>query len=131
MKSLREAKDCTAQDVFDSVVEYAASMKEPATIKFNDKQKCVYRKTNNDGTIVNACFIGHFLGDDYKPEMEGGGFYGNITSDYPELRSPHNILLSNLQCVHDNEHFNDWKDELIIIAQRHKLAYDLVNELFE
>ena len=132
MKSIREAKDCTAQDVFDSVVAYAASMKEPATIQsIGDTSKCVYRKTDIDGNVVNACFIEHFLNDDYKSEMEGSGFYGYITFKYPELSSPHNMLLSDLQSVHDDEPFNEWKNSLIRVAQSHNLEYDLVIELFE
>ena len=118
--------ELTAQEIFDTVVQHLASMKEQAV--YDDK--CSYRTPTGE-----RCAVGVLLSDDEVPHLNGDVAQLHSRGVLPERLVPHIALLGNLQHVHDD----DWSwdnnkrnmyENLTMVSEEFGLDSALVTKYF-
>lgn len=113
----------TAQEIFDQVVRHLLTQRHRATANGDLEGLCCYRTFGG-----MRCAVGCLIPDDvYSPTMEQKSI-GMLWRGWPELAwmQEHDELLSELQCLHDNEEPEDWEVELLQVALDHGLNMPLV-----
>ena len=104
------------QEIFDTVANHLLTQKEQS---MDENGKCLYRGPNG-----LKCAIGCLIPDeDYSPTMEGIRISALIDKfrDLPHYFYDYVVFLEKLQEIHDYVKVKQWKDDLIIFAQKNHL----------
>lgn len=91
------------QEIFDKVANHFKNQKvASARIEEDGNRPCLYRKIEDDGTVL-SCAAGCLIPDEeYSPSFEGLSIMNLImTGRIPSLVGQDSVLLSALQKVHD------------------------------
>jgi len=100
--TLASLHETTKQQVFDQVATHLLKQGKKSV----SNGRCRYR--GDEGTM---CAAGCLIADDeYYDPMEGRDWSHNL---FPRT---HNVLITDLQQIHDNSCVDDWVEELITIA---------------
>lgn len=112
------------QEVFNRAWRHALNKQKSFRIVRGDQphMACAYRGT----TGASACLAGIFIPDDvYEPWMENRHFKA-VVKKSPELRDLYDYKIINfiasLQTIHDEYCVDDWEDQLLDLAKRHRLS---------
>lgn len=117
MITLKTLPQATAQQVFDQVATHLLSQKE----KSIDDSICLYRY----GQL--KCAAGCLIDDDeYDPKMEKASWMSLVVED--RVPHKHSRLIIDLQMLHDAALIEDWKEELIKVANKHRLNTKVIDE---
>ena len=116
MITLKTLPDATAQGVFDQVARHLLTQNAKSTYA-TYTNSCKYRGHNG-----YKCAAGCLIADDeYKEEFEGLSWL----SVGPVFRRP---LISRLQVTHDCIDLEEWKDQLLEIAEEFDLSAEVLKE---
>lgn len=132
MITLATLKNATAQQVFDQAVHGLLKQGCPSIDEREDR--CKYRvKLPNGDTL--RCAAGMLIGDDeYTPEMDGVGGPSYVGTDWRELieiglvPKAHEVLIRDLQRIHDGEQIEDWERHFQMLANDYGLDYTWPNK---
>jgi len=116
--TLKTLPQATAQQVFDQAARHLLTQGK----KSKRGDDCAYR---GDGGL--KCVAGCFVADDeYSPRMENRSWRSLIyTKSVP---SEHELLIDNLQVVHDSSEPDQWWSELYMLAMRENLSPAVLEE---
>src|SRR4051812_34996113 len=107
----------TNQEAFDKVVRHLLTQNKGS----RNTETCLYR--GPDGLM---CAVGCLIPDDqYTPALDGDGIgaeVSEIIDSVPALAGLDLDLLTDLQVVHDSSSVEDWRHELLKVANKHDLA---------
>lgn len=121
----------SAQDVFDTIVRHASTMKDKSML--SGTQFCAYR--SYDG---GACFVGCLLTDeqaamgDRMTRQGGGGGVSDLGKRgiLPSVLMPHLDLLEHIQPTHDEQNLDEWPQHFREIATERGLSTAVIDEVF-
>lgn len=109
----------TAQEIYDAVKKHLLAQNARSTGRYNGNDGCAYRGKNGLKCAVGVLFTD----EEYTPKMEiVGGVWSLIESGLlPERFMSHQLLLRDLQRVHDSTSPFEWAAELDRVAKKHGL----------
>lgn len=124
----------TDQEVFDKVAKHLLTQGERSTGNIynidydeeyeepDDVSDCAYRGDNG-----LMCAVGCLIPDEvYLPSMEGQSvsslLWGYTGNNLKEHLGSNQVLLQDLQDIHDETEPADWKAKLVELAQFHSLS---------
>jgi hypothetical protein len=115
MITLKTLPDATAQEVFDQVANHLLTQNKES---IKDLQ-CQYHY--NELKCAAGCLIAE---DEYDPKMDlrNHSWIGLINKF--GITDKHHQLITRLQFIHDKYSPNNWKTELIELAEKKGLNYD-------
>ena len=106
----------TEQEVFDYVAHHLCTQNEKSTLV--EDTQCVYRNFNN-----LKCAAGCLIADnEYKGSFEGNSWEELIAKDL--VPSDHEVLIMDLQHVHDGFDVSNWGVQLSYVADEFSLKFN-------
>lgn len=125
MITLKTLKDATDQEIFDQVATHLVTQNAKAVGTCDSGLKnCMYR-TKDDLKCAVGCLIGD---DEYNPKMEGSN-WDTISHWYPvNCTVEQDLLICNLQNIHDCYEPSEWKRLLRNLAQGNHLNIPAILE---
>lgn len=111
----------TRQELFDRVVNHAATQKSRATGTINGSETCRFRTSDN-----KKCFAGIFIPDEmYTGQLEFYDVYRLEDGGFlPEVNKQDVRVLKDLQAVHDIHPPSEWHKDFKDIARVYDLTYN-------
>lgn len=115
----------TAQEVFDKVVNH---LRQQGRKSVNSVGECRYRG-NKNAECPMQCAAGCLIEDnEYNDRMEGKCFKGLLDWEFTpqslvDRLLPHDMLITQLQYVHDDELIEHWENNFKIIASYYNIEY--------
>jgi hypothetical protein len=121
MITLKTLAQATEQEVFDQVAVHLLTQNKKS-VSPEKPSYCKYRG-GEDGSL--KCAAGCLIGDDeYHIGFEQNRWY-NLVNTWA-ISENHMAIITNLQKIHDNKEPEIWKEELLLIAERHALNTDKI-----
>ncbi len=123
MITLKTLPYVTAQEVFDQVAVHLLTQNQKAMSASGSY--CVYHANNN-----LMCAAGCLISDDeYTGAFEDNGWLHLV--QHNKVPKNHSELIDDMQTLHDENNPEDWKRELIVLADIRKLNDDVINSFEE
>lgn len=117
MITLATLAQAHAQEVFDQVARHMMTQKE----KSQDNHSCLYR---SDGL---KCAAGCLIADEeYSKDFERKGWGGLVQEG--SVPGAHELLIKDLQRVHDLKDPEEWKDWLLEVAEEYELSHGVLDD---
>ncbi len=123
--------ETSSQQIFDTVVDHLRKQNSKSVmynkdgsveLRWNgnvDNPICLYR--SKDG---KKCAAGVVITDEeYRPEMEGKNISAVISMFVLDHLKSHEVLLKDLQDVHDNYVVSVWEERFRGLANKYSLTY--------
>lgn len=118
MITLATLPNATPQEVFDQAVRHILTQ----NAKASDGCICFYRSPKG-----LKCAAGCFISDtEYKEQFENKNWECLVIDSY--VPNEHDVLICDLQCVHDNNKIEEWPLELKRLASIHNLNDNVLKE---
>ena len=112
--TLKNLSSSTAQEVFDTVSQHLLTQNAES---LSDSGMCVYRSPKGF-----SCAAGCLMTDqEYKPEWEGLTWVELVEEG--QIPDVHQILITELQGIHDFLSPLEWKEGLTYTADRYHLTF--------
>ena len=118
--SLKTLEYATAQQVLDKVAKHLLKQGERSTEK-NDGGLCAYKGVSQFSGKRISCAAGCLMKrDEYDPKFECNPWEGLVRNK--KVSSNHQMLIMNLQRIHDTCDPEDWMDALKDLARVNYLS---------
>jgi hypothetical protein len=122
--TLKTLPTVTAQEVFDHVTKHLLTQNEKSMIAGVNSviRKCAYR-----GVGGTSCAAGCLIGDDeYNIDFEYRSW--SVLVGCEEVPPNHEVLIQNLQRIHDNSPTAEWCGRLRQLAAHYNLNFTFCEE---
>ncbi len=123
--------ETSSQQIFDTVVDHLRKQNSKSVMYNKDGSVELRWKGNVDNPIClyrskdgKKCAAGVVITDEeYRPEMEGKNISAVISMFVLDHLKSHEVLLKDLQDVHDNYVVSVWEERFRGLANKYSLTY--------